>query len=137
MTALVERLVQCFEERLEGPSEGLLERFVAASLSEPGPADEAISASLVADVAHAPALLDLLRRRCAEWDPALEASTGDRTLELLVRLALDGLRYDESLSLAPPSKAVRKRLAERLLAVSGHGQRPVEPEARGPRRRRR
>ncbi|MGC4122162.1 MAG: TetR/AcrR family transcriptional regulator [Myxococcales bacterium] len=127
VAALVERLVRRFEARLTGPADGMLERYVRASLEEADPADEALSASLVAAVAHAPALLEPFRKRYSEWDRALEACTGDRTTALLVRLALDGLWYADLLDMAPPSDSDRAKLADRLLAIAQPEPKPRTP----------
>jgi AcrR family transcriptional regulator len=121
--ALVDRLVARFEERVNTPQR-FVEAYVGASVRG-DPRDDATAAGLVAAIAVAPALLDPLRARYAEWEQRLAADCGDPTKALLIRLALDGLWLSDLLHLAPPEVKARRDLARMLLGLAGAAA-PVE-----------
>lgn len=120
--ALIERLVQVFDERLErerardtGPG-SFTRAYARASLATE---EDGTASALVAATALSPALLDPLRARYARWSRALAEDGIEPTRALLVRLAVDGLWFADLLGLEPPGARARKRLLDQLLQLAG------------------
>jgi AcrR family transcriptional regulator len=78
-----------------------------------------IGAGLLAGVAENPALLDPLRRGFRDGQRWAERDGIDPAVATLVRLAADGLFFAELLGFAPPEGALRKRVLEALLSLTG------------------
>ena len=114
VSALLQSMLESFDQRLSPDAFG--ESYIRASVAE-DPEQIRVAVGLLAAIAMAPALIEPLRARYPEWDAKLLAECGDRTSALVVRLALDGLFMADLLELAPPSKAERQLLAERLLQL--------------------
>ncbi len=78
-----------------------------------------VGAGLLAGVAEDPALLDPLRRGFRDGQRWAERDGIDPAVATLVRLAADGLFFAELLGFAPPEGALRKRVLEALLSLTG------------------
>jgi AcrR family transcriptional regulator len=120
VAGLVDRLLARFDERVAAAGEGgadFVSAYITASVHDDDD-DFATAAALVAAVALSPDLLQPLRDRYGQWSLALAAACVDRSAALVVRLALDGLWFADLLQLAPPSKAERRTLARRLVALA-------------------
>ena len=114
---LLSRWLDEFEARLGG--EDLLAAYVRACDLEP--AERASEFGLLAGMIQEPEVLEVARERIAEWTERILADAADPVDAWLVRLAADGLWYSDLLGVAAPQGADRRRLIERLLALSDGG----------------
>jgi AcrR family transcriptional regulator len=128
--AMVDRLGAAFDADLEhhldasgaaggGGAGAFTKAYVLATVS-PAAGDERdtrLGAAVIAGMAADPTLLEALRDRFAEWQRRVEEDGLAPDLATVVRLAADGLWLAELFGLAPPSRALRAVVAERLLAL--------------------
>jgi|HigsolmetaAR203D_1030402.scaffolds.fasta_scaffold00138_32 AcrR family transcriptional regulator len=131
LARLVEEYVQAVEgeidrhRRQDGDRGAWIRGYLRACFpGAGGAAREAneLSAALTAAAAANPPLLDAYRRRQPAWGAAMTADGSDPALTLLLRLALDGLWYNELLGIetaGPEERAALLRLVENLSRRGG------------------
>jgi AcrR family transcriptional regulator len=122
--ALIDGLVRCwlddFEAQLDGQE--LLATYVrACDLGTADPDRAASEFGILAGMIEEPEALEVARERYAEWMARMLADADDPVDAWLVRLAADGLWYSDLLGIAAPQGADRRRLMERLLALTQGG----------------
>ena len=114
---LIGRWLDEFEERLDG--EDLLAAYVRAC--DLDPEQSASEFGLLAGMIEEPEVLEVARERYAEWMERMLDGVRDPVDAWLVRLAADGLWYSDLLGIAAPQGDDRRRLVERLLALTQGG----------------
>jgi AcrR family transcriptional regulator len=124
ISGMIERLIEGFTDALEreleeGDADGgrWLRAYARASFGEDRWYLE-VSAGLLSAVAEDPALLDPLRRGFEGWQRRAERDGVDPAVGTLVRLAADGLFFDEVLGFAPPEGRLREQVLEALLSLT-------------------
>lgn len=110
-----------------------LRAYVNATFDDALPEPD-IAAGLLAAVAANPDLLAPLRANAAAWQRRIAADGLDPTLATAVRLAADGLAFNDLFGAAPPA-ADRHRLRQELLALAGGAPEPAVRCRRSPVRR--
>jgi AcrR family transcriptional regulator len=76
------------------------------------------NSGMLAAVSENPGLLEPIRERMSEWQGYLEDDGIDMVLATIVRLAADGLHFEEMFRLAPPSEPLRSRVEDVLRALT-------------------
>jgi AcrR family transcriptional regulator len=114
---LLGRWLDDFEAQLTG--EDLLAAYVKAC--DLDPAQSASEFGLLAGMIEEPEVLQVARERYTEWMARMLDGAADPVDAWVVRLAADGLWYSDLLGIAAPRGADRRRLIERLLALSRGG----------------
>ncbi len=76
----------------------------------PDEMDQRGGAGMLAAVANDPELLQIIRTRVTEWDALLHKDGIDPTITLLIRLAIDGLKFCDLLGIAPPPQEARSQV---------------------------
>jgi AcrR family transcriptional regulator len=114
---LVARWLDDFEAQLEdGDVAGTYVR--ASDLQAASPDLTASEFGLLAALIEDPLVLQSVRERHDAWMERMFAGGADRADVWLARLAADGLWYSDLLGIAPPQGEDRRRLMERLLALT-------------------
>jgi AcrR family transcriptional regulator len=90
----------------------------ACDLSAAGPEVSASEFGMLAALIDDPEVLEVARKRYAEWMERMLGGALAREDAWLVRLAADGLWYSDLLGIAPPQGDDRRRLIARLLALA-------------------
>ena len=125
ISGMVGRLIEGFETALgralrweEGAGGGRWSRaYARASFSEERWYPQ-VGAGLLTAVTENPALLDPLWRRYEDAQRWAERDGIDQAVVTLVRLAADGLLFDELLGLTPPEGVLRERVLVALLSLT-------------------
>ena len=79
---------------------------------------DVLAAPMIAGIATDPSLLDVYTVEQASWTDHIEADGIDRVLADVVRLAADGLFFNEALGLRPLSPRDRARFLKRLMQMT-------------------
>jgi AcrR family transcriptional regulator len=115
---LLERWLDDFEVRIG--ADGFAAAYVrACDLSAVGPEVTASEFGLLAALIEEPHVLEAVRTRYAGWMDRLLAEVDDPVDAWTARLAADGLWYSDLLGIATPQGEERRRLIERLVALTG------------------
>ncbi|MGC4044456.1 MAG: TetR/AcrR family transcriptional regulator [Armatimonas sp.] len=80
--------------------------------------EERGGAGMLAAVANDPELLAIIRTRITEWEEILLNDELDPTTTLLIRLALDGLKFNDLMGVRPPSAEARRKVIDLLLELA-------------------
>jgi len=126
VTAIVERLAShCEAEQAKATDSdcsdcaGKFTRaYLIARAEPPDPKDEPIHTALIAAAGTDPQFLDPIRRRFQEWQKRLESDGIDPAVATIVRLAIDGLCLDTLLGIPVPTGELRRKVLDRLLAMT-------------------
>ncbi len=103
----------------ETPGPGRATRaMLKAHACPPDGMEERGGAGMLAAVANDPELLAIIRNRITEWQQILLNDELDPTTILLIRLAMDGLKFNDLMGVCPPSAEARRRVIERLLELA-------------------
>ena len=114
---LLERWLDDFEAQLEaGDVAGAYVR--ASDLQAAGPDVTASEFGLLAALIEDPRVLQTVQERHDAWMERMFAGGVDRADVWLARLAADGLWYSDLLGIAPPRGEDRRRVMDRLLALT-------------------
>lgn len=119
---MIAHMLASFSEEIESqikenkhPS-AWLEAFVKLSF-DPNLSNLEESAALVAAIANDPELLLPIREQYKAWQEATEASGLDPAIATIVRLAADGLWYNELFDISPLTAERRAEVLETLLKI--------------------
>src|ERR687895_355965 len=118
---LLERWLDDFEARLDAGGDPLSAYVRACDLSAADPDRTASEFGMLAGMIGEPRVLEATRERQAGWMERMLAAAPDPVDAWLVRLAADGLWYSDLLGIAAPQGDDRRRLVERLLALTQGG----------------
>lgn len=112
------------QARMERHADGRPGAFLRAYVRDTLPAPDAVSSqqavegALLAAVAENPALLEPLRDVTRQWQHKAEADGLDPVLASIVRMAADGLYFNELFDLGRPTGDLRERFLARLLDMA-------------------
>lgn len=130
--ALVRAMIARYGDRFDRAREGLAQTdpepggrrtraYIEATLglgAESGTDFDSLGAALIAAVANDPSWLDPMRERYRAWQADIEDDGIDPVTATLLRLAIDGLWMTEVFGFAKISPALRRRVLDRLMALS-------------------
>lgn len=126
VSGMLERHLASFTAALEGAmaadprTPGRWTRgYLQAAAPLEGPADDVVTAGLLAAMASSPALADPLRARYAGWRERMADDGLDEADALVVALAADGLWMADLLGFAAPTGEQRRRVLARLRELAG------------------
>jgi len=100
----------------EGP--GRITRAWIESVRCPSEMESRGDAGMLASIANDPELLGLLRERVASWIEELKNDGLDPLNLLLIRSAMNGLKFSEMMGIDPPMGEERARLIDHLLKLA-------------------
>lgn len=117
---LVEAMVDGFDASLstDDASAGAFSRAYLRATAHTDEESLALSSALLAAAAIAPDSVELLRERYRHWNKRLRDDGIDEVVAMLVRLAADGLWLADLLGLEPPKPKLRRKIVERLAAMT-------------------
>jgi len=122
LKAMIENWIEGFEASIQTNLEGdtlpwaWLRAFIKSSADE-GPPLQTNSLALLAVIAHAHDLLELVRGHAETWQQQA-ANDVDPAKATLLRLAADGLFWAELLNMAPPTGILRTQVIDLMLELA-------------------
>jgi AcrR family transcriptional regulator len=125
VTGVVERLAaRCEGDQLkalageEGRAGGFTRAYLSIRSEPLNPDEEPIHCALLAAAGTDRELLEPFRKRILEWQARLENDGIDPAVASVIRLAIDGLCLGALLGIPVPKGEMRKKVLEKLFAMS-------------------
>jgi AcrR family transcriptional regulator len=130
VTAIVERLAtrcdgeqQCAVDADSHAAGAFVRAYLAVRAEQPDPHRQHIDTALLAAAGSDPSYVEPIRAQFVRWQARLERDGLDPVTATIVRLAADGLALGDLLGLAVPTGDLRRKVIEKLLAMTL----PLEP----------
>jgi len=108
---------QCIAQEPPGPGRAT-RAMLKVHNCPPDGMEERGGAGMLAAVANDPELLAIIRNRITEWQEILMNDGLDHTTVLLIRLAMDGLKFNDLMGVCPPSAEARRKVIDKLLELA-------------------
>jgi AcrR family transcriptional regulator len=123
LDAMVERWLGEWQDEIDESADGgFLTGYVHAThLGGVAPEQRDAEFGLVAALIAEPEVLEVVRRRFAEWQARAEREALDPVEATVARLAADGLWIADLLGLAPPRGELREKVLARLIELARAG----------------
>lgn len=127
LQGMLDRLISRFAERISryeaelvGQPDAAIRALILADRDQDAE-ERAMALALLAAAAEDPELLAPARAFISQWFQAVEASSGNAQLGILLLLATEGLRFLDMLDLLPAGGLRREQLGQTLLKVAEAG----------------
>jgi AcrR family transcriptional regulator len=124
LDGMVDRWLAEWQEQIDRDSgdQGFLTGYVNAThLGGAGPEEREAEFGLMAALIADPEVLEVVRRRYADWQEQVVREADDPVEATIARLATDGLWFADLLGFAPPRGELRERVLARLHQLARPG----------------